>query len=213
MNDPFVHFRVMVKERASDLVLREGERPAIRAEGKIRFLSDERVTPEEAEAKRRQMPSPGLMNETAVEIEMRKQMRERVAARIAGAHGRHPLGEAIALLQDDRGSLAAKLRRRQRAVAILTALATRGSGQAANILGVLAVRQAKSDPRRGTQSLAEAQAEFVAAVRADPRDENAKYNLELLLAQRTEQARRKAQQPVAKPKAGRGRRGSSGSGF
>jgi hypothetical protein len=43
-----------------------------------------RLTPEEAEAKRRQMPSPGLMNETAVEIEMRKQMRERVAARIAG---------------------------------------------------------------------------------------------------------------------------------
>src|SRR5262249_3681615 len=38
----------------------------------------------EAEAKRRQMPSPGLMNETAVEIEMRKQMRERVASRIAG---------------------------------------------------------------------------------------------------------------------------------
>src|SRR6185437_14592364 len=30
------------------------------------------------------MPSPGLMNETAVEIAMRKQMRERVAARIAG---------------------------------------------------------------------------------------------------------------------------------
>jgi len=50
MNDPFVHFRVMVKERASDLVLREGERPAIRVEGKIRFLSDERVTPEEAES-------------------------------------------------------------------------------------------------------------------------------------------------------------------
>ncbi len=43
-----------------------------------------RLSPEEAEAKRRQMPSPGLMNETAVEIEMRKQMRERVASRIAG---------------------------------------------------------------------------------------------------------------------------------
>jgi hypothetical protein len=43
-----------------------------------------RLTPDEAEAKRRQMPSPGLMNETAVEIEMRKQMRERVASRIAG---------------------------------------------------------------------------------------------------------------------------------
>jgi hypothetical protein len=43
-----------------------------------------RLTPEEAESKRRQMPSPGLMNETAVEAEMRKQMRERVAARVAG---------------------------------------------------------------------------------------------------------------------------------
>lgn len=43
-----------------------------------------RLTPEEAEGKRRQMPSPGLMNETAVEIEMRKLMRERCAARVAG---------------------------------------------------------------------------------------------------------------------------------
>lgn len=43
-----------------------------------------RLTPEEAEARRRQMPSPGLMNETAVEIEMRKQMRERCSARVAG---------------------------------------------------------------------------------------------------------------------------------
>jgi hypothetical protein len=42
-----------------------------------------RLTPEEAEAKRRQMPSPGLMNETAVEIEMRNMMRERAAARVA----------------------------------------------------------------------------------------------------------------------------------
>lgn len=40
----------MVKERASDLsILHEGERPAMR-EGKIRFLSDERFTPEDAEA-------------------------------------------------------------------------------------------------------------------------------------------------------------------
>ncbi len=52
--------------------------------GQIRGDLLARMTPAEAEAKRRQMPSPGLMNETAVEIEMRKQMRERVAARIAG---------------------------------------------------------------------------------------------------------------------------------
>lgn len=43
-----------------------------------------RLTPEEAESKRRQMPSPGLMNETAVEIEMRKLMKERCASRVAG---------------------------------------------------------------------------------------------------------------------------------
>ena len=43
-----------------------------------------RLTPEEAERKRRQMPSPGLMNETAVEIEMRAIMRARCAARMAG---------------------------------------------------------------------------------------------------------------------------------
>src|SRR5687768_3327221 len=48
--DPFVNFRVMVKERASDLILREGERPAIRVEGKVRFLTDERFTPEDSEA-------------------------------------------------------------------------------------------------------------------------------------------------------------------
>lgn len=50
MSDPFVHFKVMVKEKASDLILREGERPAMRVEGKVRFLSDERFTPEDAEA-------------------------------------------------------------------------------------------------------------------------------------------------------------------
>ena len=60
---------------------------AERADVRIDLIRAElmsRLTPEEAEAKRRQMPSPGLMNETAVEIEMRKQMRERVASRIAG---------------------------------------------------------------------------------------------------------------------------------
>lgn len=60
---------------------------AARADARIDQIRKDllaRLTPEEAEAKRRQMPSPGLMNETAVEIEMRKQMRERVASRIAG---------------------------------------------------------------------------------------------------------------------------------
>ncbi|MFO0659819.1 MAG: dynamin family protein [Polyangiaceae bacterium] len=60
---------------------------ATRADQRIREIRTDllsRLTPEEAEAKRRQMPSPGLMNETRVEIEMRQQMSERVAAKIAG---------------------------------------------------------------------------------------------------------------------------------
>lgn len=52
--------------------------------GEIRRDLLSRLTPEEAESKRRQMPSPGLMNESAVEIEVRKQMRERCAARVLG---------------------------------------------------------------------------------------------------------------------------------
>jgi hypothetical protein len=72
-----------------DLEISERERlaRATRADARIKQIKIDllaRLTPDEAEAKRRQMPSPGLMNETAVEIEMRKQMRERVAARIAG---------------------------------------------------------------------------------------------------------------------------------
>jgi tRNA U34 5-carboxymethylaminomethyl modifying GTPase MnmE/TrmE len=81
-----------IRKRLSAFMDHEVSEPArlARAEradrriGEIRSDLLARLTPEEAEAKRRQMPSPGLMNETAVEIEMRKQMRERVAAKIAG---------------------------------------------------------------------------------------------------------------------------------
>jgi hypothetical protein len=81
-----------IRKRMSDFMdveMSEAQRSAraARADARIDQIRKDlllRLTPEEAEAKRRQMPSPGLMNETAVEIEMRKQMRERVASRIAG---------------------------------------------------------------------------------------------------------------------------------
>jgi hypothetical protein len=81
-----------IRQRLSDFMDYEMSEPervrrAARADERIQQIRSDllsRLTPEEAEAKRRQMPSPGLMNETAVEIAMRKQMRERVAARIAG---------------------------------------------------------------------------------------------------------------------------------
>ncbi|HPY20399.1 MAG TPA: dynamin family protein, partial [Polyangiaceae bacterium] len=68
--------------RFMDFELSEHQRleRAKRADLRIKEIREDlmsRLTPEEAEAKRRQMPNPGLMNETAVEIEMRKQMRER----------------------------------------------------------------------------------------------------------------------------------------
>jgi len=81
-----------IRQRLSDFMDMEMSEPerirrAARADQRIIQIRADllaRLTSDEAEAKRRQMPSPGLMNETAVEIEMRKQMRERVAARIAG---------------------------------------------------------------------------------------------------------------------------------
>ncbi|MFO0618195.1 MAG: dynamin family protein [Polyangiaceae bacterium] len=81
-----------IRKRLSTFMDHEVSEPAriaraARADQRIRQIREDllsRLTPQEAEAKRRQMPSPGLMNETAVEIEMRKQMRERVAAKIAG---------------------------------------------------------------------------------------------------------------------------------
>src|SRR5687767_2551797 len=50
LDDVLVHFKVMVKEQASDLILRTGQRPVARVEGKIRFLSEEVLTEAQADA-------------------------------------------------------------------------------------------------------------------------------------------------------------------
>ncbi len=50
LDEILIHFKVMVKERASDLFLRAGYRPASRIDGVIRFLSDQIVTEEQADA-------------------------------------------------------------------------------------------------------------------------------------------------------------------
>jgi twitching motility protein PilT len=49
LDDVLVHFQVMVKERASDLILRTGHRPVARVEGKIRFLAEDPVTEAQAD--------------------------------------------------------------------------------------------------------------------------------------------------------------------
>ena len=50
LDDVLVHFKVMVKEQASDLILRTGQRPVARVEGKIRFLAEEPVSEAQSEA-------------------------------------------------------------------------------------------------------------------------------------------------------------------
>jgi twitching motility protein PilT len=49
LDDVLIHFQVMVKERASDLILRTGHRPVARIEGKIRFLGEEPFSEEHSE--------------------------------------------------------------------------------------------------------------------------------------------------------------------
>jgi len=49
LDDVLQHFQVMVKERASDLILRTGHRPVARIEGKIRFLTEEPFAEEHAD--------------------------------------------------------------------------------------------------------------------------------------------------------------------
>jgi len=137
----------------------------------------------------------------------------RIAARLAGAHTQRRLAEALRLLEARGGTLATQVQRREHAAAILTALAAAGNARAVNLLGVLDTRQAALDKKHAGQLLAAARAAFGAAVRADPQGEDAKYNLELLLASRADQARRQAEAQAATPRQGRGRHRHPGSGY
>jgi hypothetical protein len=137
----------------------------------------------------------------------------RIAARLAGAYTQRPLAEALRLLETRGGTVAAQVQRRERAAAILTALTAAGNARAANLLGVLDTQRAALDRKHAEQALVAARAAFTAAVRADPRGEDAKYNLELLLAHRADQARRQAEAQAATPRQGRSSHRPPGSGY
>lgn len=81
LEDVFNHFRVAVKEQASDLFLRTGHCPVARVEGHIRFLTDELFTEEQAEA---------LLGHilTETEVAQFKVMRERDTAFVLPGVGR-----------------------------------------------------------------------------------------------------------------------------
>ena len=77
------------------------------------------------------------------------------------------------------------------------------SAQAANLLGVLTLADAAADPANGRKYAGEAVSAFKAAIRLDPRAEDAKFNLELLLTLKPKAAQATAEQQ----KSSRGKRG------
>jgi hypothetical protein len=78
------------------------------------------------------------------------------------------------------------------------------SPQGANILGVLSLADSAADPANGRKYAGEAASAFKAAIRLDPHAEDAKFNLELLLALKPKAAQATAEQQ----KSARGKRGS-----
>jgi hypothetical protein len=138
-----------------------------------------------------------------------------VAGRLVGARAQRPLAEALDLVRKRGGSLAAQLRRRTRALQILVPLAARGNTRAANVLGVVELQEASVDRQHARQLFAGARAAFVAAVRADPQNEDAKFNLELLLAAQRRQVGRQHHTSAGSVGTKKGRAGGrhGGSGF
>jgi hypothetical protein len=89
------------------------------------------------------------------------------------------------------------------------------SAQAANLLGVLSLADAAADPSSGSKYAADAVAAFRGALGLDPRNEDAKFNLELLLTLKPKAARgTAAEQTKAHGKRGRsGKASPPGSGY
>jgi hypothetical protein len=102
------------------------------------------------------------------------------AARTVGAADDIRLRQSLLLghRAADAGRTAVRLR--SRAETALAVEATHDAG-AANLLGALTLLDAGADPANASRYVGEAASAFQAALRVDPRSEEAKYNLELLL--------------------------------
>lgn len=114
----------------------------------------------------------------------------RLVARAVGGGTDAPLRDVIARFDASRpegGEAGADAR--QRALADLARLAERGEDPttrslASNLLGALAFEEAVLDPEGAQADLAASADAFADAVRIDPRNTDAKFNLELLLTLR-----------------------------
>ena len=146
---------------------------------------------------------------------------EKVAARLLGARRDLAFGEALRLLRvpaSDGGAVGASARRRQ-SEALLEPLAAHGRradrSRAANLLGALKLADAASgDRRQRSETIAAAIWWFERAALVDPANEDAKYNLELLLSL---ESRRQRAAAAAAPSASAAERhpgaGDTGAGY
>jgi hypothetical protein len=158
----------------------------------------------------------------------------RIGGALVGVNDQSELRRGRALVEEAARpglSPGAAFKRRGRAAASLAHAARRGPAadraRAWHLLAVLAVADAAADPGPSQRYLAAARSGFAAAIRLDPRDDDSKYDLELLLslARKRQQGRDRAAGrthsgsanagttgPVTAPKAAPGS-GNAGSGY
>jgi hypothetical protein len=117
----------------------------------------------------------------------------RTAAGLIGAQDDISFRRALDLAAAEGPNLKAVLRRRSEAELLLADLMERArpalSGSAGNLFGLLELANAQIDREAARRRIDAARLAFQAAVRADPRNEEAKYNLELLLSIQQRQAK------------------------
>jgi hypothetical protein len=102
-----------------------------------------------------------------------------VAARLVGASGDIRYRRSLALAAQATSAGQNAVRIRSQAETALTQGAR--TAQAANLLGALSLADAAADPSNGAKYAADSAAAFREALGLDPRAEDAKFNLELLL--------------------------------
>ena len=129
----------------------------------------------------------------------------RVAANLISAENTISFREALRLLKDKTGAKAKLAERRAKAETKLERLTRHGSHRsrsaAVNLLAILRLRDALLARGDASAAVASAIASFTRAVRLDPRNTDAKYNLELLLTLRPKSKQQKSTQPVPKQSA------------
>jgi hypothetical protein len=125
-----------------------------------------------------------------------------LAARAAGAGDDIALRKSLRLAA--RATVTGRNAVRARSEAEAALAKASHSPQAANLLGILSIADASSDPANGSKYAGAAVSAFKAAIRLDPRSDDAKYNLELLLTLKPKSAAASAEKAKSRGRRGQG---------